>query len=251
MKQDKIGKFIADLRKEHGLTQQQLADTLNVSNKTISKWECGNGMPELSLILPLCEALDISINELLTGERLTADGYSKKAEENIMNLLMENENIKSNRNSISTIIITIATTVIGVWFIICTNLGFAHKGIFFDENLILTMVASLFLFLIAAKHIKNFFLAFKILTGLIKEPQPDDVKNAYSALSLASSCLLGTGALLSIIQFSAIMFENTDLNESWFSPYLFYWASFGLLYGVICHLFFLPLKARLQASIHS
>ena len=78
MKQDKIGKFIADLRKEHGLTQQQLADTLNVSNKTISKWDCGNGMPELSLILPLCEALDIRINELLTGERLTADGYSKK-----------------------------------------------------------------------------------------------------------------------------------------------------------------------------
>ena len=84
------------------------------------------------------------------------------------------------------------------------------------------MTSSLLLFLLASKHIGNFFLSFKILNGLTKDPQPRDVKNAYSALSLASSCLLETGFLLSIIQFGSIMLENTGSSESYISPSLFY-----------------------------
>ena len=61
MDQEKIGVFISTLRKEQGMTQQQLADAIGVSNKTISKWECGKGMPELALIVPLCHILKISI----------------------------------------------------------------------------------------------------------------------------------------------------------------------------------------------
>lgn len=248
LNQEEIGKFIAELRKEQGLTQQQLADSLGVSNKTISKWECGNGMPELSLILPLCEILGISINELLSGERLSVDGYSKKAEENIISLMKEKEAIKKNKNSVSTFIITAVTMIIGIWLIIGINLGFSHKGLFYDESMILIMVASLFLFLIAAKHVKYFFLAFKIASGLTKEPQPDDIRNASSALSLASRSLLGTGALLSVIQFASIMLENTGSYEPDTLVYLLYTASFGLIYGIICYLFFLPFKARLQTT---
>ena len=59
MDQEKIGVFISTLRKEQGMTQQQLADAIGVSNKTISKWECGKGMPELALIVPLCHILQI------------------------------------------------------------------------------------------------------------------------------------------------------------------------------------------------
>lgn len=54
MDQIKIGKFIADMRKEMNMTQKQLADALSISDKTISKWECGKGLPEVSLMLPLC-----------------------------------------------------------------------------------------------------------------------------------------------------------------------------------------------------
>ena len=60
MDQEKIGVFISTLRKEQGMTQQQLADAIGVSNKTISKWECGKGMPELALMVPLCNILQIS-----------------------------------------------------------------------------------------------------------------------------------------------------------------------------------------------
>lgn len=89
MDQIKTGKFIAQMRKEQGLTQGQLADKLFISNKTISKWETGKGLPEVSLMLPLCEILDINVNELLTGERIPISEYKEMAEENMMNLVQE------------------------------------------------------------------------------------------------------------------------------------------------------------------
>lgn len=94
MDQIKIGKFIAQMRKEQNLTQRQLGDKLNISDKTVSKWECGKGLPEVSLMLPLCEVLKININELFAGERLTTSNYKEKAEENIMNLVREKEESK-------------------------------------------------------------------------------------------------------------------------------------------------------------
>ena len=69
MDQIKIGKLIAHARREQGLTQRELAEKLGVSNRTISKWECRNGLPEISNILPLCELLDLTADELLHGER--------------------------------------------------------------------------------------------------------------------------------------------------------------------------------------
>lgn len=83
MDTDKIGQFIKSLRKENSLTQREVAERLNVSEKTISKWETGNGMPEVSLMLSLCKFFGISINELLSGERLDEKQYVEKAEENI------------------------------------------------------------------------------------------------------------------------------------------------------------------------
>lgn len=82
----KIGKFIAERRKAKQLTQVQLAQKINVSEKTISKWECGNGFPDTSLVLPLCKVLEISSNELLSGSLLSNEEYKTQAEENILNL---------------------------------------------------------------------------------------------------------------------------------------------------------------------
>jgi transcriptional regulator with XRE-family HTH domain/predicted RNA-binding Zn-ribbon protein involved in translation (DUF1610 family) len=91
MDQIKTGKFIAEMRKEQNLTQRQLADALLISDKTVSKWECGKGLPEVSLMLPLCDILKITVNDLLSGRRVSEGEYKKKAEENIMNLMKENE----------------------------------------------------------------------------------------------------------------------------------------------------------------
>ncbi|MDY3853521.1 MAG: helix-turn-helix transcriptional regulator [Butyribacter sp.] len=94
MDQIKIGKFIAAERKAKKYTQRELAGKLGISDKTISKWERGNGFPEVSLLLPLCNELDITVNELLSGERLQEVDYKKKAEENMVNLVKETQESK-------------------------------------------------------------------------------------------------------------------------------------------------------------
>ena len=87
MDQIRIGKFIAESRRAKDLTQRQLADLLSISDKTVSKWECGNGLPEVSLMLPLCAALDMTVNDLLSGERISSTDYQKKAEGNMLDLI--------------------------------------------------------------------------------------------------------------------------------------------------------------------
>ena len=81
MDQTRIGTFIAVLRKEKGLTQKELAEQIGISDKTVSKWETGNGMPDIAYLSPLCEVLDINVNELLSGEKLPSEEYLGKAEE--------------------------------------------------------------------------------------------------------------------------------------------------------------------------
>lgn len=89
MDQEKIGRFIANCRKECNLTQEQVAEKLGVSNKTVSRWENGNGFPDVSLLQPLCELLKISVNELLLGEKIPEDNFRKKVEENTIRILEE------------------------------------------------------------------------------------------------------------------------------------------------------------------
>ena len=86
MDQVKIGKFIAECRKNKKLTQAQLAEKLNITDKAISKWETGKGMPDSSIRLELCDLLGISVNELLSGEVISMENYKIKAEENLMEL---------------------------------------------------------------------------------------------------------------------------------------------------------------------
>lgn len=94
MDQTKIGKFISQQRKAKNYTQKQLAEKLMISDKTVSKWECGKGFPEVSLLLPLCNELEITVNELLSGEILPEQKYKMKAEETIMKLVEERQESK-------------------------------------------------------------------------------------------------------------------------------------------------------------
>ena len=111
MDQIQIGKFIAKMRKSTNLTQKQLADALSISDKTVSKWECGKGLPDVSLMLPLCNMLNITVNDLLSGEKVSQADYQKKAEGNMMDLMKENE---ENRKRMALSIITGVITIIAV-----------------------------------------------------------------------------------------------------------------------------------------
>lgn len=115
MDQIKTGKLIAHTRKEKGLTQRELAAQLNISDKTVSKWETGNGLPEVSLMLPLCKMLDISVNELLLGEKIAEQDYVQKSEEVIMDLMRERE---ENKKKVILSVVTCVNTLLAALTII-------------------------------------------------------------------------------------------------------------------------------------
>lgn len=125
MEQDKIGKFISACRKEKELTQLQLAEKLNITNRAVSKWETGKSMPDASLMLDLCEILGITVNELLSGERLDMEDYKKKAEENLIELHSKKEKAQRDFG----FILKILTPVFILFFVLNMVLNF-----YFPEN---------------------------------------------------------------------------------------------------------------------
>ena len=92
MNQTEIGEFIAKCRKEKKLTQAQLAERLNITDRAVSKWETGKSMPDSSIMLELCEILGITVNDLLSGEKISMESYEKKADENLIALKRKDEN---------------------------------------------------------------------------------------------------------------------------------------------------------------
>ena len=91
MDQMKVGKFIAECRKKNNLTQMQLAEKLNITDRAVSKWENGKAMPDSSIMLDLCKELKISVNELLSGEVLEMNNYNEKAEKNLLEMKRQKE----------------------------------------------------------------------------------------------------------------------------------------------------------------
>jgi len=91
MNQEKIGRFISELRKEKGMTQANLAVQLGITDRAISKWETGKSMPDSSIMLDLCNLLSINVNELLKGERIAMEEKNSASEELLLELKKENE----------------------------------------------------------------------------------------------------------------------------------------------------------------
>ena len=150
MDQIKIGKFIAECRKKNNLTQMQLAEKLNITDRAISKWENGKAMPDSSIMLDLCNELKISVNELLSGEMIDMKEYDKKSEELLLELAKQDE-LKNKKlmTSMWTILITSAIFYIGI-LLLAVNI--------LEEGILLGTIicVSTIIFLIAG------FIALKI-----------------------------------------------------------------------------------------
>ncbi len=121
MNQTEIGKFIAKCRKGKKLTQAQLAEKLNITDRAVSKWETGKSMPDSSIMLELCEILGITVNELLSGEEIAMESYEKKADENLIALKRKDEN-SMTKNVINSILFSV-TLLIGVMVCLICNIA--------------------------------------------------------------------------------------------------------------------------------
>ncbi len=116
MEPTRIGRFIAERRKALGLTQRQLAERLAVSDKAVSKWETGRGLPDVLLMPPLCAVLGITVNDLLSGEYVSERDYQKKAEENMMELMKQNA---ENKLRMAQSLTCGAVTIVAVCALVC------------------------------------------------------------------------------------------------------------------------------------
>lgn len=107
MNQLSIGKFIAQKRKEHNMTQEQLAEKIGVSNKSVSKWETGKCMPDYSVVQELCKELEITVAELMDGEEIEENSVRIYDEKQIMNLLKRTQDLEQQKNTMYGILLIV------------------------------------------------------------------------------------------------------------------------------------------------
>ena len=112
MNQIKIGRFIAERRKEQKLTQMQLAEKLGITDRAVSKWETGKSLPDASIMLELCGLLKITVNDLLSGEVVSMNNYNEKSEKNLLEMIKQKEQADKRLLSLE-----IATGLMSVMFL--------------------------------------------------------------------------------------------------------------------------------------
>lgn len=261
MDQVKIGKFIAELRREKELTQRELAELMGVSDRTVSKWETGNGMPEMSMLMPLCQALQINVNELLSGERLSDDSYSRKAEENIMNLMQETEkHKKQNRRTIINAVLIIILSFIAVVSVVVISLLYATSSTevtrqwlryLIDFPSVIPLLLAAVLTMSAAKMWSPFFRAFGIVFAH-REYSVGEIKESVIAMRM-----LGNVGIIAGISYASITlilagfhvnlpFSDDILTALWNVITLFALSITPLTYGLLGKLLLLPIQSRLE-----
>lgn len=249
MEQQKIGKFIHDLRKEKELTQKQLAEQVGVSDKTISKWETGRGIPDTAIMSELCQVLGISINELLSGERLSVDNYNGKAEENMVNLLKDTEkqNEKNKWSKVNIVLNLLWLLLFG--FMVCI-LGMGSPNIiwFIDMPSLILIIGFLILGLGISGQMRYFLLGIKAayVRNTFKIEEMAHLEKAEYALGVGIKIIMLTGIGVALISFVTII---GSLEEpSALGPNLAV-ATLTILYGVVLSMVLFIFKARVHNLI--
>ena len=203
----KISNFILMARTKAGLTQKELADKIGVSDKTISKWETGKSLPDISYYETLCDALNIKVNELLSGEYLNEDIYLEKAETNIVEIIRENKFSKKKvvaKLFAGLALFIAAALLIGI--LSSLNLSEVIAGLFDLPTLVILVFINLGAILISGK--RSF----------------DDT------LSLLRHIAIPAGVLLSIISLAMAAAEISDINN--LAAYMVI-SLLSTLYGII------------------
>lgn len=103
----KIGEFIKEKRKELSITQKELAEKLGCTDKAISRWETGKGLPDSSFLIPLANILGVTVNDLLSGEKVPAEALKEKADDNLVSAVKENEKVKKD-NKLTKVLLAVA-----------------------------------------------------------------------------------------------------------------------------------------------
>ena len=140
MNQVKIGRFIAERRKQENLTQAQLAEKLNITDRAVSKWETGRAMPDSSIMLELCRVLKITVNDLLSGEVVSMENYNKEMESKLIEMVKEKEEADKR---LLTVEIVMGVTLVLIMLAVCLIAAYAQIEEWLRITLIVIAIAPL------------------------------------------------------------------------------------------------------------
>ncbi|HBI62205.1 MAG TPA: hypothetical protein DDY31_13500 [Lachnospiraceae bacterium] len=250
MEQEKIGKFIAAQRKEKQMTQRQLGEALGISDKAISKWECGKGLPDISIMVPLCELLEINVNELLSGEHLAEDAYSQKAEENMMHLILETENQKKEnvRGNTFRMLAWIMGNLLLLLFSTMTSASKSNFpfAFYIDIPSLIMVLFYTFLSLSFAGYTKDFKNTFSFLRR--KAESAEELQNAIKAVSFVIKSLIVGGAFNTTFYAIYLLWLTDDSMElrTFVANTAITFLPF--LYGLLGAAILIPIKGRLEKN---
>ncbi len=243
---EKMGTFIMEKRKQKGLTQKELADILHLSNRTISKWECGKGIPDSSIMIELCEILDISVNELLSGEELSGDVYKAKADENVM-ALIEESGTRRKGDFVSLLESILTELVIFFFVVFCGYLNIMNSAVvidYVDVPAALMVLGASGIILKATGFYRDFFYALKISVWGKEVDSKGMVNRAACAVIIVILAAFLAGGTLSVVSMVNTLVTTTPVNEGGMYAALAV-GKLGLLYALIVCLLLLPVLGRI------
>ena len=243
----KTGSFISEMRKEKGLTQKQLADLVGVSDKAVSRWETGKGLPDTSIMPELCKALDININELLSGERLNAEVYSGKAEEIMVDLVKDvQNNSKAAKSEIVGLVVGVLLLLIGLVGVMVV--GGSQIAYYIDLPSVIMVLAIQLIILASGGQIGSFIKSFKVVfrKKTMSEGQfSEEVPKCEYAIKYAQKAALLGGAISSIIGFVTVFAIVWRKDYEVLGPNMAV-AVLTLFYGLLFTLILMPIQGRLH-----
>lgn len=246
LNQEKTGKFMAEMRRQQNLTQRQLAEQVGVSDKTVSKWETGRSMPDNAILLDVCLILNISVNELLSGERFSEEYYVNKAEENMIELVKESEYHKQKGNwTIFGTIFSFIMLVMACVFVILSTAGAESLAWFIDMPSILIPVGITFFVLIASESLWDFLQGFIIVYGK-KDYTDEQTRHAWCAMRTVLCTVPIAGVFTFIVSLIAIIGYLSDLDK--LGPHVAV-AILSVFYCCIAEILLMPTAVRLYKRV--
>ena len=246
LNQEKTGKFIAEMRRQQNLTQRQLAERVGVSDKTVSKWETGRSMPDNSILLDVCLILNVSVNELLSGEKLAEEYYVDKAEVNMVELVEECEYHRKKGNwTIFGTVFSLGMLVIACAFVILSAVGIDRLSIFVDVPSIMIPLGLTFFVLIASESLLDFVRAFSICYGK-REFHEEQIWNSWATMKMVLFVIPIASVFSFIVSFIAIIGRLS--NPELLGPHINV-ALLSVFYCSVIEILLMPMTMKLHRKL--
>lgn len=246
LNQEKTGKFMAEMRRQQKLTQKQLAEQVGVSDKTVSKWETGRSMPDNAILLDVCLILNISVNELLSGEKFPEEHYVGKAEENMLELVKESEYQRKKGNwSIFGTVFSFLMLVVACVFVVLSAGGMKSLSWYIDLPSIVIPLGITFFVLFASESLWDFFQGFAIVYGK-KQYSNERIENAWHAMKTVLCVIPAAGVFTFMVSMVAVIGYLSE--PELLGPHMAV-AILSVFYCSIAEILLMPTAVRLRKRL--